>query len=88
MRRTVDRQVLKFLSYLRKLEVIEAIGLARMLNVDLLVVEDDVDPDHVNKASIKEKEYDIILSEMIDAFIKMKREKRKMFLKIMKEATE
>ena len=88
MRKTVDRQVLKFLSYLRRLEVIEAIGLARILKVDLLVVADDTDPNEQEKPSIQEKEYDIILSEMIDAFIKMKREQRKTILNIMKEATK
>lgn len=88
MRKTVDRQVLKFLSYLRRLEVIEAIGLARILKVDLLVVADDADPNEQEKPSIQEKEYDIILSEMIDAFIKMKREQRKTILNIMKEATK
>ena len=88
MRKTVDRQVLKFLSYLRRLEVIEAIGLARILKVDLLVVADGTDSNEQEKPSIQEKEYDIILSEMIDAFIKMKREQRKTILNIMKEATE
>ena len=88
MRKTVDRQVLKFLSYLRKLEVIEAIGLARILKVDLLVVADGAEPNEQGKPSIQEKEYDIILSEMIDAFIKMKREQRKTILNIMKEPTE
>ena len=88
MRKTVDRQVLKFLSHLRKLEVIEAIGIARLLKVDLLTRADDADPDTQARATIQEKEYDIILSEMMDAFIKLPREQRKMILNIMKEATE
>ena len=87
MRKTVDKQVLKFLSYLRHLEVIEAIGIARILKVDLLVRNDSDDADEQEKASIQEKEYDIILSEMMDSFIKLKREERKMILEIMREAT-
>ena len=87
MRKTVDKQVLKFLSYLRHLEVIEAIGIARILKVDLLIRNDSADADEQEKASIQEKEYDIILSEMMDSFIKLKREERKMILEIMREAT-
>lgn len=87
MRKTVDKQVLKFLSYLRHLEVIEAIGIARILKVDLLVRNDSDDANEQEKASIQEKEYDIILSEMMDSFIKLKREERKMILEIMREAT-
>ena len=87
MRKTVDKQVLKFLSYLRHLEVIEAIGIARILKVDLLVRNDTADANEQEKPSIQEKEYDIILSEMMDSFIKLKREERKMILEIMKEAT-
>ena len=87
MRKTVDKQLLKFLSYLRHLEVIEAIGIARILKVDLLVRNDSTDADEQEKASIQEKEYDIILSEMMDSFIKLKREERKMILEIMREAT-
>lgn len=87
MRKTIDKQVLKFLSYLRHLEVIEAIGIARILKVDLLVRNDSADADEQEKASIQEKEYDIILSEMMDSFIKLKREERKMILEIMREAT-
>ena len=87
MRKTIDKQVLKFLSYLRHLEVIEAIGIARILKVDLLVRNDSTDANEQEKASIQEKEYDIILSEMMDSFIKLKREERKMILEIMREAT-
>lgn len=87
MRKTVDKQVLKFLSYLRHLEVIEAIGIARILKVDLLVRNDSADANEQEKPSIQEKEYDIILSEMMDSFIKLKREERNMILEIMREAT-
>ena len=87
MKRSVEKQVLKFLGYLKELEVIEAVGLARFLQVDLVVREDDSDPDTQKTATITEKEYDIILSEMIDAFVSSTREKRKMILELMKNAT-
>ena len=87
MKRSIEKQVLKFLGYLKELEVIEAVGLARFLHVDLLIREDDSDPDNHKTATITEKEYDIILSEMIDAFISSNREKRKMILELMENAT-
>ena len=87
MKRSIDKQVLKFLSHLKELEVIEAIGVARFLKVDLLVRKDNEDPHAQPGATIEEKEYDIILSEMIDAFIKSNKNKRKVILNIMKEAT-
>lgn len=87
MKRSVEKQVLKFLGYLKELEVIEAVGLARFLQVDLVVREDNSDPDTQKTATITEKEYDIILSEMIDAFVSSTREKRKMILELMKNAT-
>ena len=87
MKRSVEKQVLKFLGYLKELEVIEAVGLARFLQVDLVVREDNSDPDTQKTATITEKEYDIILSEMIDAFVSSTHEKRKMILELMKNAT-
>ena len=87
MKRSVEKQVLKFLGSLKELEVIEAVGLARFLQVDLVVREDDSDPDTQKTATITEKEYDIILSEMFDAFVSSTREKRKMILELMKNAT-
>ena len=53
-----------------------------------MVRDDNADADSQEKPTIQEKEYDIILSEMLDSFIKLSREERKMILRIMKEATE
>ena len=72
---------------MRKLEVIEAIGVARLLKVDLLTRADEDNADLQKTATIQEKEYDIILSEMLDAFIKLEGASRKRVLAIMKDAT-
>lgn len=86
MKRSQDKQLLKFLTYLQKLEIIEAIGVARLLKVDLVVRKDDTDANGEEKPSIEEKEYDVILSEIIDAFIAAPKNKRKNILDIMKAA--
>lgn len=83
----LDKQLLHFLSYLKKLEVIEAIGVARLLNIDLMVRKDNNDSDNEKTATLSEKEYDIILSEMIDKFLQLDKNKKKNLLSIMKEAT-
>lgn len=86
MKYSQKRQAMKFLSYLTKLEVIETIGIARLLEVDLLIREDGSDIDSESTASITEKEYDVILSEILDAFIKCNKTKRKNILALMKAA--
>ena len=70
-----------------KLETIEAIGVARLLGVDLMTRKDISDPNNEKSATITEKEYDIILSEIVDAFINSNDTKRKNILAIMKTAT-
>ena len=87
MNKVSKREVMKFLDYLRRLEVVEALGVARLLSVDLSVRSDEQDADAQSAATISEKEYDIILSEMIDAFLNIEKSKRKFILSIMKEAT-
>ena len=87
MKNSQNKQVMKFLSYLTKLEVIEAVGLARLLDVDLLIREDGSDVDSESTATITEKEYDVILSEIIDAFVKCNKTKRKNILALLKVAT-
>jgi hypothetical protein len=88
MKNSMDKEVLKFLGYLKELEAIEAIGVARFLKVDLVVRNDGTEPEDTAAASIQEKDYDVILSEMIDAFVKSNKNKRKMILKLMKDATQ
>jgi SNF2 family DNA or RNA helicase len=83
-----NRDVMKFLDCLKKLEVIEAVGVANFLKVDLLIREDKENADEQPGATIREKDYEILLSEMIDAFMQCNRNKRKFLLKIMTEATK
>ena len=83
MKRKRDKEVLKFLHYLTKMEVIEAVGIARLLGVELVVREDGTDADGEPTATVTEKEYDIILSELIDAFVSTSKSKRKFILSIM-----
>ena len=87
MKRSQEKQVKDFLAYVLKLEVIEAIGIARLLKVDLITRPDESDADEQPAASIQEKEFDILLSEMIDAFISSPKETRKWILQLMKDAT-
>lgn len=87
MKKVSNREVLKFLKYLKELELIETLGIARLLQVDLVVRSDEEDVHAAAKASIEEKEFEVILSEMIDAFIQMEKSKRKFILDVMKEAT-
>lgn len=86
MKKTTDKQVLKFLTYLTKLEVIEAIGVARLLQIDLMTRPDDEEGDDKKAATITEKDYDVIMTEMIDAFIASPKDKRKFILETMKWA--
>lgn len=86
-KKKTNKEVLKFLGYLKELEVAEAVGLAYLLHVDLLVRPDGEDPDSIAAASIQEKDYNIILSEMIEAFIGCNKHKKRWILDLMKDAT-
>ena len=67
---------------LKELEIIEAIGVARLLKVDLLTIDYNLEVE-----KIKEKEYDVLLSEMIDAFVQLGEKEQKFILTVMKNAT-
>lgn len=82
------KQVLKFLNLLTQLEIIEAIGVARLLNVQLVTREENQDADEQKTASITEKDYNIIMSEMIDAFVNAPKEERRFIIKVMKSAVK
>lgn len=82
MKRKKKDKVLYFLSMLKELEIIEAIGVARLLKVDLLTIDCNLEVE-----KIKEKEYDVLLSEMIDAFVQLGEKEQKFILTVMKNAT-
>ena len=87
MRNSKEKEMLKFLGYLKDLEVIEALGVARFLGMKIDLREDGTSADTQSAASIQEGDYDIFLSELLDVFIKSSKNKRKMILHIMKLAT-
>lgn len=78
------KRVLKFLSYLKKLETVEAIGVAKLLGIDTMESQVDLD------AAVQEmvpKDEDVILAELIDAFVAADKKKQDRLLWIMKDAT-
>ena len=112
------KEVEKFLSYITKLEMIETIGIARLLGVELMAVvyekEEREEKNEREDSSVKApedpntdeaainspalvrnqqnneqefKEFDILLSEMLDSFIAAPQQKRKWILQMMKDAT-
>lgn len=85
-RNKAEKQVAKFLKYLRKLEPIEGVGVARLLGVNVTTREDGTDPNAYPCATIQEQDMDILLSEILDAFIAQPEEKRDFILDIMKQA--
>ncbi len=118
LKRSNKKEVEKFLSYVTKLEMIETIGIARLLGVELMAIvqekeereekkeredsstEAPEDP-NTDEAAINSpalvrnqqnneqefKEFDILLSEMLDSFIAAPQQKRKWILQMMKDAT-
>lgn len=117
LKRSNNKEVEKFLSYVTKLEMIETIGIARLLGVELMAiaqeeeekeekerenssmeVPEDFNTDETatnqpalvrNQQNDKQefKEFDILLSEMLNSFIAAPQQKRKWILQMMKDAT-
>lgn len=118
LKRSNKKEVEKFLSYMTKLEMIETIGIARLLGVELMAIvqeeerkeekkerEDNsveaLEDSNTNEAAINSpalvrnqqnnkqefKDFDILLSEMLDSFIAAPQQKRKWILQMMKDAT-
>lgn len=118
LKRSNKKEVEKFLSYMTKLEMIETIGIARLLGVELMAIvqeeegkeekkerEDNsmeaLEDSNTDEAAINSpvlvrnqqnnkqefKDFDILLSEMLDSFIAAPQQKRKWILQMMKDAT-
>lgn len=118
LKRSDKKEVEKFLSYVTKLEMIETIGIARLLGVELMAIVQEKEEREEKKeredSSVKApedpntdeaainspvlvrnqqnneqefKEFDILLSEMLDSFIAAPQQKRKWILQMMKDAT-
>lgn len=118
LKRSNKKEIEKFLLYVTKLEMIETIGIARLLGVELMAIvqeeegkeekkerEDNsveaLEDSNTDEAAINSpalvrnqqndkqefKEFDILLSEMLDSFIAAPQQKRKWILQMMKDAT-
>lgn len=118
LKRSNKKEVEKFLSYVTKLEMIETIGIARLLGVELMAIVQEKEEreekkeredssvkasedSNMDKAAINSptlvrnqqnneqefKDFDILLSEMLDSFIAAPQQKRKWILQMMKDAT-
>ena len=117
LKRSNNKEVEKFLSYVTKLEMIETIGIARLLGVELMAIaqekeekeekerenssmevpkDSNTDETATNQPALVRnqqndkqefKEFDILLSEMLDSFIAAPQQKRKWILQMMKDAT-
>ena len=81
-----QEEVLRFLGYIKQMEIIDAIGVMRMLNIELVETDESQPADENQQPSITAKEGNIILSELIDTFVTTAPNRRKNLLKIMKEA--
>lgn len=117
LKRSNNKEVEKFLSYVTKLEMIETIGIARLLGVELMAIaqekeekeekkerenssieapeDSNTDETATNQPTLVRKqqndkqefkEFDILLSEMLDSFIAAPQQKRKWILQMMKDA--
>lgn len=117
LKRSDKKEVEKFLSYVTKLEMIETIGIARLLGVELMAIAQEEEEkekkerensstevpedSNTNETTTNQpalvrnqqndkqefKEFDILLSEMLDSFIAAPQQKRKWILQMMKDAT-
>lgn len=118
LKRSNNKEVEKFLSYVTKLEMIETIGIARLLGVELMAIvqeeegkeekkerednsveapeDSNTDETTTNQPALVRnqqndkyefKEFDILLSEMLNSFIAAPQQKRKWILQMMKDAT-
>lgn len=117
LKRSDKKEVEKFLSYVTKLEMIETIGIARLLGVELMAIAQEEEEkeekerenssteapedSNTNEATTNQpalvrnqqndkqefKEFDMLLSEMLDSFIAAPQQKRKWILQMMKDAT-
>lgn len=87
-KRSNDKRVLQFLKLLKKLEVIEAVGIARLLQVPLVIYLDDEESGSEISSKVVERDYDSILADLIDAFAVETKSKQKFILNLMRMAIE
>lgn len=75
-RETTDKQLLNFLNQITKLSQVEFIGLARMLNIPLVQDNEEKTP----------REFEYIMSDLIDKYITLSKTQQKNLKKILHKA--
>lgn len=71
-----DKELLRFLNQVTQLSEMEFIGLARILNISLVEDNEEKTP----------KDFEYIISDLIDKYLTLNREKRKNLKKILHKA--
>lgn len=80
------KQGLEFLKALTQLDVIEVFGVARLLNVEIAAKPEN--EEIISHDNINTRDAGDILSDIIDAFVKLERGPRKTLLKIVKKGAK
>ncbi len=79
-----QKEILKFLSLLTKLDGLELVGVAHILGVNSVKIQKEVESD----PTIQDAKMEItnsILSETIDAFVQLDNNKRKNLFKLLRQ---
>ena len=76
-----EKEFMSFVEKVSKLETMEFLGVARILSVPLVIESEDKD---IEKA--QGREFDAILSDMMDAYISLNRTQRRNLDAIIKKA--
>ena len=79
-----QKEILKFLSLLTKLDELELVGVAHILGVNSVKIQKEVESD----PTIQDAKMEItnsILSETIDAFVQLDNNKRKNLFKLLRQ---
>lgn len=81
IKKSIDKQVIKFLKEFEKLDTIEAIGVMRLLNIKLVTRKE-------GQEEVEVKNEEQIIEELIRVFRNSTKAKRKYILSIIKEANK
>ena len=71
-----EKNLEKFMLEISKLEPIEFLGLTKIFNIDLFDDKEEKNP----------REFEIILSEILDKYISLSRKQRRTIMKLIKSA--
>lgn len=79
-----QKDVLKFITLLAKLEPLELIGVSQILGIEIVTIDVKTEGDRV-LASATANIAENIISESIDAFLQLNRQQRKNLFKILRQ---